>query len=249
MASGVHGGLLSLIVARCILVFLTRCELPMLCQQKRYIGLTIGNSAYPGAAGDTALPRLPHPARDAAAMHAVLSKTGFHMLTTTPVLNSTRAAMQQLIQALTDAVHSGDTVVVHFSGHGFAAEAGFYLVPVDAGVWGAAGCGMCVPHLRQPSPALVVRIEDMSARWCLLVSAGTSNMLEDCVQLHRIMKKLFSVMERGTVLFLLDACRTVYRRAVPADARPMDPSRVSYGEGYVTVRWGFLLPDRAHPVL
>jgi hypothetical protein len=167
VAGGVHGGLLSLIVARCILVFLTLCELPVLCQQKRYLGLTIGNSAYPGAAGDTALPRLPHPARDAAAMHTVLSKTGFRMLTTTPVLNSTRRAMQQLIWALTAAVQSGDTIVVHFSGHGFAAGDGFYLVPVDAGVCGAAGCGMCGPHLQQPSPAFMVCVVHVSACWCL----------------------------------------------------------------------------------
>jgi hypothetical protein len=141
--------------------------LPVLCRQKRHIGLTIGNSAYLGGAGDAALPRLPHPARDAAAMHAVLSKIGFYMLTTTPVVNSTRRAMQQLIRALTAAVQSGDTVVVHFSGHGFAAGGGFYLVPVDAGVCGAAGCGIRGPRSRQSSPAFMVRVVHVSPCWCL----------------------------------------------------------------------------------
>jgi hypothetical protein len=74
-------------------------------------------------------------------------------------------------------------------------------------------------------------------------------MLEDCVQLYWIMKELFSVMKKGTVLFLVDACRTVYRGAVPVDARPVDPGHISFGEGYVTVRRGFHLPGRAHPVL
>ncbi len=101
--------------------------------QRRFIGLSIGNAAYPGTA--TAFSRLYQPTRDAAAMHAALSGKGFWMLTTVPLANATKRAMRRLFMALKAAVASGDTVVVHFSGHGFVAKDGFYLVPVDAGVW------------------------------------------------------------------------------------------------------------------
>jgi hypothetical protein len=88
---------------------------------------------------------LPACGPDARAVHAMYAADlGFHMVTKGPVVNATNAAMREAMKALARTVQSGDTVVVHYSGHGVVKANGFHFVPVDVGVITGAYTALCV---------------------------------------------------------------------------------------------------------
>jgi hypothetical protein len=98
--------------------------------QAAHVGLVFGNAAYPSQS-------LPGCGEDAKAVHDMYADFGFHMVTPLPVLNATNDAMRKAMEALARMVQPGDTVVVHYSGHGVE-DNGFHFVPVDEGVAASA---------------------------------------------------------------------------------------------------------------
>jgi hypothetical protein len=106
--------------------------------QAAHVGLVMGNVAY--CSGP-----LPACGPDARAVHAMyVNCLGFHMVTKGPVVNATNATMRKAMEALASTVQSGDTVVVHYSGHGVVKANGFHFVPVDVDVITGACTALCV---------------------------------------------------------------------------------------------------------
>jgi hypothetical protein len=87
------------------------------------IALVIGNSAY------QTVPRLPNPAKDAAAMGDMLRKAGFNIVTARQdvAINDMRKLVRDFAAEASDA----DVAVVFYAGHGIEINGTNYLLPVD----------------------------------------------------------------------------------------------------------------------
>jgi hypothetical protein len=96
--------------------------------QRKVLVLVIANALYDGIAAA----RLHEAVLDSAALHRVLTERGVQSVTDGPVVNAGKAAMERALRHLLTCVRSGDTVLLHYSGHGVVTANGFYLVPVDA---------------------------------------------------------------------------------------------------------------------
>src|SRR6476661_6164755 len=93
------------------------------CADKR-VALIIGNGAY------TKVEPLANPAKDAAAMAALLREAGFDVVdvrTDLPIVNMRRA-----LRDFSDGVREADIAIVYFAGHGIEVNGTNYLIPVDA---------------------------------------------------------------------------------------------------------------------
>jgi hypothetical protein len=88
----------------------------------RKLALVIGNDAYENQ------PALAKAVGDAHAMQATLQKLGFEVRLAE---NLGYAGMVETLAAFQSSIEPGDTVAIHFSGHGVAANGRNYLLPVD----------------------------------------------------------------------------------------------------------------------
>ena len=88
------------------------------------VALVIGNSGY------AAVPRLPNPSRDAAAVAEALRGVGFRTVTLAPDLS--RAGLIAALNAFSAQAEQADWALVYFAGHGIEVGGINYLVPVDA---------------------------------------------------------------------------------------------------------------------
>ncbi|MGL4560656.1 MAG: caspase family protein, partial [Afipia sp.] len=88
------------------------------------VALVIGNSAY------KSVTPLPNPAKDAAAIGAMLIKAGFEVIDAREDLPV--ADMKRMIRDFSDKVRDADIAVVFYAGHGIEVDGTNYLIPVDA---------------------------------------------------------------------------------------------------------------------
>lgn len=91
--------------------------------QKR-VALIIGNGNY------TKVSPLPNPARDAAAVEAMLKTAGFG--TVLRLTDLTAPAMRRALRDFSDQARGADVAVVFYAGHGIEVNGTNYLIPVDA---------------------------------------------------------------------------------------------------------------------
>lgn len=94
------------------------------------VALLIGNSAYPGAAGQaTSWERLPNPTNDVQLVSNALWANGFEVHT---LKDGSYAEISRQIDAFAELAGKADVAVVYYAGHGFEFGRRNYLVPVDA---------------------------------------------------------------------------------------------------------------------
>ena len=74
------------------------------------------------------VPKLVKAVPDALAMSAELKSLGFAV---TPLLNPTRREFYAALSAITGKLQPGDTLVLHYSGHGVQIDGDNFLLPVD----------------------------------------------------------------------------------------------------------------------
>lgn len=91
---------------------------------ERRVALVIGNSAYQNVI------KLPNPARDAAAVAAMLKKAGFDVVESRSDLSNT--AMRRALRKFARTALRADIAVVYYAGHGIEVGGTNYLIPVDA---------------------------------------------------------------------------------------------------------------------
>jgi uncharacterized caspase-like protein len=91
---------------------------------ERRVALIIGNSNYKN------VQPLANPARDAAAVGAMLKKAGFEVVESKLDLGNT--AMRRTIREFTSTAKNADIAVVYYAGHGIEFDGTNYLIPVDA---------------------------------------------------------------------------------------------------------------------
>jgi Caspase domain/Bacterial SH3 domain len=90
---------------------------------EKRIALVIGNNDY------LEVPKLQKAVGDAKAIAEKFSKLGFKV---TVALNLDRRKLNQALSRLYSDIEPGDTVAVHFSGHGVELQGQNYLLPIDA---------------------------------------------------------------------------------------------------------------------
>lgn len=88
----------------------------------RKLALVIGINNY------QAVPKLEKAVGDAKAIGQALAKLGFQVTT---ALDLDRRGLNQALSKLYASIEPGDTVLVHFSGHGVQIESDNYLLPAD----------------------------------------------------------------------------------------------------------------------
>jgi uncharacterized caspase-like protein len=88
------------------------------------VALVIGNSTYQNA------PKLPNPARDAAAISDMLKKANFDVVES--VRDANNQDMRRVLREFADKSVNADMAVVYFAGHGIEVEGQNYLIPTDA---------------------------------------------------------------------------------------------------------------------
>ncbi len=99
--------------------------------QRKFVSLFVCNSLYDGVT----LPRLHDGEGDVIALHNALAERGVHSVSNGPVMNASLQTLKLGLFNLVNAAKNGDTVLVHYSGHGVAtADGGFYFMPINAGV-------------------------------------------------------------------------------------------------------------------
>ena len=91
---------------------------------EKRVALVIGNGAY------AKVGTLSNPARDAAAVEALLRKAGFDAVEVRTDLGA--AAMRRALSDFSDRVADADIAVVFYAGHGIEVDGINYLIPVDA---------------------------------------------------------------------------------------------------------------------
>lgn len=89
---------------------------------EKRLALVIGNNDY------AEIPKLEKAVGDAEAIARTLSGLGYDVTT---ALNLDRRKLNQALAKLYSAIEPGDTVLVHYSGHGVQIENDNYLLPVD----------------------------------------------------------------------------------------------------------------------
>lgn len=94
------------------------------------VALLIGNSGYPGAAGQgDAWERLPNPVNDVQLVSNALWANGFEVRT---LKNGSYAEISRQIDEFARLAGEADVAVVYYAGHGFEYGRRNFLVPVDA---------------------------------------------------------------------------------------------------------------------
>ncbi len=88
------------------------------------VALVIGNSGYQN------VNKLPNPAKDAAAMAAMLTKMGFDVVNNKE--DATIADMRKMVRDFSDQAANADVALVYYAGHGIELNGTNYLIPVDA---------------------------------------------------------------------------------------------------------------------
>lgn len=119
--------MLRIIVSTCLTAAALLLPASGAWSQQRF-ALVIGNSQYKGVAP------LPNPARDAAAVSALLKQAGFQVATATDL---DKAGMSRAIRAFAAAMADkpeNTVALVYFAGHGLQVDGENYLVPVDAAI-------------------------------------------------------------------------------------------------------------------
>jgi hypothetical protein len=111
-------------IAAALIALLTVSALSRPARAETRVALVVGNAAY------GAVPRLPNPAKDAAAVAEALRGAGFQSVTV--VNDASRAAMIASLNAFADAAERADWALVYYAGHGIEVGGVNYLVPVDA---------------------------------------------------------------------------------------------------------------------
>ncbi len=107
-----------------ILVLLaTFCFMPQHVYAEKRIALVIGNNDY------QEVPKLQKAVGDAKAVGEKLTKLGFKVTT---ALDLDRRKLNQALSKFYSDIEPGDTVAVHFSGHGVELQGQNYLLPIDA---------------------------------------------------------------------------------------------------------------------
>jgi hypothetical protein len=99
--------------------------LPMLsghCLAEKRLALVIGNNNY------AEIPKLEKAVGDAEAIARTLAGLGYQVTT---ALDLDRRKLNQALAKLYGSIEPGDTVLVHYSGHGIQIENDNYLLPVD----------------------------------------------------------------------------------------------------------------------
>lgn len=112
-----------IVIAAALIALLSTISAGPALADKR-VALVIGNSAYKSVAP------LPNPAKDAAAIGAMLTKAGFEVVDAREDLVATD--MKRLIRDFSDKVRDADIAVVFYAGHGIEVDGTNYLIPVDA---------------------------------------------------------------------------------------------------------------------
>ena len=90
---------------------------------ERRVALIMGNSAYKNVT------KLPNPASDAAAVAALLKRSGFDSVDSRQDLTITE--MRRALRDFTDKTRDADIAVVFYAGHGIEVDGTNYLLPVD----------------------------------------------------------------------------------------------------------------------
>jgi len=100
--------------------------IPMLrpAASDRRVALVVGNSAY------TAVPALPNPQRDAAAVAQTLRALGFQ--TVALENNLTREGIFNALRTFASQAEQADWAIVYYAGHGIEMGGTNYLIPIDA---------------------------------------------------------------------------------------------------------------------
>jgi uncharacterized caspase-like protein len=91
---------------------------------ERRVALVIGDAGYQNVSP------LPHPARDAAAIAAMLKHTGFDVIESQADLAN--LDMRRLLRKFEDEANDADIAVVYYAGYGIAVGGTNYLIPIDA---------------------------------------------------------------------------------------------------------------------
>jgi uncharacterized caspase-like protein len=112
--------------------------LPVAAQELRGVALVIGESDYAG------LPKLINPENDARAMDDLLDDLGFDV---ERVLDADSEELQEQIERFVEDAADADVALVYYSGHGFEAGGGNYLVPIDADLSSPEAAGRSVVAL------------------------------------------------------------------------------------------------------
>lgn len=105
------------------LLVLLALVLPLPAWAEGRVALVIGNGAY------EAVPRLPNPPADAAAMAGKLRRLGFQV---TEGADLGKAAMDRIVRRFGEQAGRADVAMVFYAGHGIQVAGRNYLVPVDA---------------------------------------------------------------------------------------------------------------------
>jgi len=88
------------------------------------VALVIGNSGYQN------VNKLPNPAKDAAAIAAMLTKIGFDVVNNKE--DATNADMRKMVRDFSQQAADADVALVYYAGHGIELNGTNYLIPVDA---------------------------------------------------------------------------------------------------------------------
>jgi Caspase domain len=88
------------------------------------VALVIGNSGYQN------VNKLPNPAKDAAAIAAMLTKIGFDVVNNKE--DATNADMRKMVRDFSEQAANADVALVYYAGHGIELNGTNYLIPVDA---------------------------------------------------------------------------------------------------------------------
>jgi hypothetical protein len=105
-------------------------EPPPACPRSSFRAFVIGNNAYQH------LPPLSKCINDANAMAKLLGRKGYDV---TVLLDTTSEAFRDQVCCFAESLCPGDTVVVHFSGHGLQQRDGNRLVFIDESIEGDPG--------------------------------------------------------------------------------------------------------------
>jgi uncharacterized caspase-like protein len=140
--------------------------LPAAAQELRGVALVVGEADY------AALPRLINPENDARAMDDLLDSLGFDV---TRVLDADSDRLAERIDRFVDDAADADVALVYYSGHGFEAGGGNYLVPIDADLSSPEAAGASVIALDD----LLDRLAAIVPVTIVLLDACRSNVFPD----------------------------------------------------------------------
>jgi hypothetical protein len=105
-----------------LLIFAIVLTMPVAVYAEKRLALVIGNNEYRD------IPKLEKAVGDAEAIAASLSKLGYDV---TSAINLDRRGLNLALAKLYSSIEPGDTVLVHYSGHGVQIENDNYLLPID----------------------------------------------------------------------------------------------------------------------